>query len=56
MSIGIALSIINGPQRTTEERDKTILKKEKEIESISKMTLWEYLEHFREKEKKEKKR
>ena len=54
MSIGRALSIINGPQTAENEKKLAISENEKKIDLISKMTLWEYLEHHKEKEKKKK--
>ena len=55
MSIGRALSIINGPQTAEDEKKLAISEKEKKIDLISKMTLWEYLEHHKEKEKEKEK-
>ena len=51
MSIGLALSIVNGPEITNKEKEKALSNIEKEIEAISNMSLWEYLNHLKEKEK-----
>ena len=50
-SIGLALSIVNGPEITNKEKEKALSNIEKEIEAISNMSLWEYLNHLKEKEK-----
>ena len=55
MSIGRAFSIVNGPQKALREREKSLTNIEEEIELISKMSFWEYLEHMKVKEKEEKK-
>ena len=55
MSIGMALSIVDGPQKAIQEREESVTNIEKEIDQISKMSFWEYLEHMKEKEKEEKK-
>ena len=51
MAIGLALSIANGPEITNKEKEKALSNIEKEIEAISNMSLWEYLNHLKEKEK-----
>ena len=53
MSIGVALSIVNGPQKAVQEREKSVTNIEKEIDLISKMSFWEYLEHMKGNEKEE---
>ena len=51
MPIGLALSIANGPEIINQEKEKALSNIEKEIKNISNMTLWEYLNHLKEKEK-----
>ena len=53
MSIGVALYIINGRQKAVQEREKSVTNIEKEIDLISKMSFWEYLEHMKGNEKEE---
>ena len=53
MSIGRALSIVNGPSDSMKEKEQILSKINKKIESISKMSLSDYLEHMKEKENKE---
>ena len=45
MSIGRALSIVEGPKRLKTEKEKKVGEIKKKIEKISKMTLKEYIEH-----------
>ena len=45
MSIGRALSIVEGPERLKTEKEKKVGEIKKKIEKISKMTLKEYIEH-----------
>ena len=40
MSIGVALSIVNGPQKAVQDREKSVINIEKEIDLISKMSFW----------------
>ena len=54
-SLGIALSIINGPKRIKEEREKKLEEFKLLIEQISKMDIIQYLKHIKER-KKERKR
>ena len=51
MSIGNALSIINGPKIKKLEKNKRIKELELKIDNISKMTLIQYLRYINEKEK-----
>ena len=51
MSIGRALSIINGPKIKKLEKNKRIKELELKIDYISKMTLIQYLRYINEKEK-----
>ncbi len=53
MPIGLALSIANGPEIINQEKEKALSNIEKEIKIISNMSLWEYLNHLKEKEDKE---
>ena len=55
MSIGKEISIVNGPQKALREREKSLTNIEEEMELISKMSFWEYLELMKFKEKEEKK-
>ena len=50
MSIGRVFSIINGPEKAIQKREESIANIEKEINIISKMSLWEYLGHIKEKD------
>ena len=45
MSIGRALSIVEGPERLKTEKEKKVGEIKKKIEKISKMTLKEYIVH-----------
>ena len=54
MPIGLALSIANGPEIINQEKEKALSNIEKEIKIISNMSLWEYLNHLKEKEKEDK--
>ena len=51
MAIGLALSITNGPEITNQEKEKALSNIEKEIEVITNMSLWEYINHLKEKER-----
>ena len=53
MSIGHALSIVNGPSVSMKEKEQILSNIKRKIESISKMSLSDYLEHMKEKENKE---
>ena len=53
MSIGRALSIVNGPSASMKEKEQILSNIKRKIESISKMSLSDYLEHMKEKENKE---
>ena len=54
MPIGLALSIANCPEIIIQEKEKAFLNVEKEIKNISNMSLWEYLNRLKEKEKEDK--
>ena len=47
MPLGIGLSIMEGPERTKDERNKKIKEIDEKIESILNMSLIEYLNHLR---------
>ena len=51
MPIGLALSITNSLEIINQEKEKALSNIEKEIKIISNMSLWEYLNHLKEKEK-----
>ena len=51
MSIGRALSITQGPERLTKERDEKIREIKLKINKISKMNLKEYIKHKNGKDK-----
>ena len=53
MSIGVALSIVNGRKKTVQEGEKSVTNIEKEIDLISKMSCLEYLEDMKGNEKEE---
>ena len=53
MSIGRALSIVNGPSASMKEKEQILSNIKRKIEAISKMSLSDYLEHMKEKENKE---
>ena len=55
MPIGLSLSITNGPEIINQEKEKALSNIEKEIKIISNMSLWEYLNHLKEKEKEKEK-
>jgi hypothetical protein len=50
MSIGIALSIINGPEEMKYKKETSIAHIDELISKISKMTILEYLNYMNEKE------
>ena len=52
MFLGFGLSVIEGPERAKEERDKKIREIDEKIDSILKMSLFQYLNHLRGKDKK----
>ena len=54
MPIGLALSIDNSPEIINQEKEKALSNIEKEIKIISNISLWEYLNHLKEKEKEDK--
>ena len=47
MPLGIGLSIMEGPERTKDERNKKIKEIDEKIESILNMSLIEYLNYLR---------
>ena len=49
MSIGRALSIVNGPSASMKEKEQILSNIKRKIEAISKMSLSNYLEHMKEK-------
>ena len=53
MSLGRALSITQGPERLTKERDEKIREIKLKINKISKMNLKEYIKHKNGKDKDE---
>ena len=55
MPIGLALSLTNDPKIINQEKEKALSNIEKEIKIISNMSLWEYLNHLKEKEKEKEK-
>ena len=53
MPIDLALSITKCPEIINQEKEKALSNIEKEIKIISNMSLWEYLNHLKEKEENE---
>ena len=51
MSIGRALSIVEGPDRMNQEKNEKIEELNLKIDKINNMTLKEYIEHKNEKER-----
>ena len=55
MPLGIGLSIVEGPERAKDERDKKIKEIDEKIDSILKMSLNLYLYYLEGKDKKKRK-